>query len=133
MASCTTTTKIKSALRCRRALCRCTDIYAELQQVLGLFLLNRNQPNPDNLGCRDGLALGFGFHQDTGFIAKHIGANSTRALKYVNLFKVPIWINLRLARVPMRVIVILSFDCMMNGIYLLLFLCTVLQSCFLHA
>jgi len=48
------------------------------------FLFNQNKPKPGNRSCRGGLALGFGLHQDTGFISKHIGRYSTTDAKCVN-------------------------------------------------
>ena len=50
-----------------------------------LLLLNRNKPDPDNQGCRDGLALGLELDQDTCSVSRHIGQNSTTHQEYVNL------------------------------------------------
>src|SRR4026208_1931157 len=73
---CTPLVKTKNALRCRRAF-GYTGSYKELWQVFAFFLINRNMPKFDNRSCECGLALEFGFHQNTGVVSKHVGQYST--------------------------------------------------------
>jgi hypothetical protein len=78
----------------------------------------RNKPDPDNQSCRDGLALGFGFHQNTCFVSKHIGSYSTWYARYVNDIGVTHMDKISKARVPIQVVVIYFRITMMLRIYI---------------